>query len=240
MKAMILAAGLGSRLGEITGKIPKALVEVNGKSILRIAVEKCTASGFDDIIVNVHHHAGLVEKEIKLLNREGFRISISDERERLLETGGGLKNAGFFFDDSPFLLYNADILTDIDLHEMYIFHRSAKGIATLAVRHREGNRFFLRNSEGLLKGWVNKSTGEKILPGKANEPLEEIAFSGIHIIEPEIFAYMQEDYFTMTSLYLKIASIRNIYTYLHDGGYWIDVGTPEKLEMARRVLKQAR
>ena len=109
MKAMIFAAGLGKRLGNITKDTPKALVDINGKSILRRIVEKVTSHGFSDIIVNVHHHAGLVEKEIEKLVSEGFQISVSDERDLLLETGGGLYKAKWFFDDRPFLLYNSDI-----------------------------------------------------------------------------------------------------------------------------------
>src|SRR5512139_2994115 len=105
MKAMILAAGKGTRLGEITDTIPKALVDINGKSALRIAVEKCTSSGFNEIIINVHHFADLVEKEANDLKKSGFRITISDEREKLLDTGGGLFKARNFFDTSPFLLY---------------------------------------------------------------------------------------------------------------------------------------
>jgi NDP-sugar pyrophosphorylase family protein len=110
MKAMILAAGKGTRLGELTQSAPKALIDINGKSVLRLAVEKCTSAGFDDIIVNVHHFADMVEKELDNLNRLGFRVTVSDERELLLETGGGLFKARDFFDKDPFLLYNVKVL----------------------------------------------------------------------------------------------------------------------------------
>lgn len=230
---MILAAGKGTRLGKITEEIPKVLVDIKGKSVLRLAVEKCTSAGFGDIIINVHHHADKVEKEVQNLNKEGFRISVSDERSGLLETGGGLYKAKRFFGSDPFLLYNADIITDLDLKGMYRFHLQQKGIATLAVRSRPGKRFFLIDGSGVLKGWCNKATGETILAGSKGEELREIAFSGIHIIEPEIFNYMTGGAFTMVKLYLQIAGNHKIYTYRSDNGYWFDIGTPEQLQNAR-------
>ncbi len=239
MKAMILAAGKGTRLGKITEKIPKVLVDINGKSLLHLAVEKCTASGFADIIINVHHFADMVEEEIRKLNKLGFRITVSDERDMLLETGGGLYKAREFFDKDPFLLYNADIVTDLDISTLYNFHLRKKGLATLAVRHREGIRYYLVNAEGLLRGWVNKATGERIVTGPENEELSEIAFSSIHIINPEIFRYMTEGVYTSTALYLQLASSHSIYTCLSDGGFWANVGTPEILEEVRAHLRKA-
>lgn len=237
MKAMILAAGKGTRLGELTAIIPKVLVDINGKSILQLAVEKCARAGFDEIIINVHHLAGMVVEEITRLGRLGYSLSISDETDGLLETGGGLYKARSFFDSQPFLLYNADILTELDLRELYNFHIERNALATLAVRNRPGNRFFLVNKEGVLRGWINKATGEKIItPGK-EEKLNEIAFSGMHIIDPSIFDYMQDGVFTMTTLYLTLASSHHIQTFTHNEGYWFDIGTPEKLEEARRYLK---
>jgi mannose-1-phosphate guanylyltransferase len=181
MKAMIFAAGLGKRLGEISKSIPKALVEINGKSILQLAVEKAVKHGFDDIIVNIHHFADKVEDKIQKLRKMGFCISISDERQLLLETGGGLYKARWFFDEKPFLLYNTDIVTDLDLLELYQYHLNNGGIATLAVRNRTGNRFFLVDESGLIKGWRNKSTREEILVDSMNSQLRETGFSGIHV-----------------------------------------------------------
>jgi N-acetyl-alpha-D-muramate 1-phosphate uridylyltransferase len=236
MKAMILAAGMGRRLGKITESIPKALVDINGKSALQNAVEKCTSSGFDDIIINVHHLADMVEAEVQKLRDIGFRLSVSDERSKLLETGGGLFKAKDFFDKNPFLLYNADIITDIDLSAMYEFHRKMKGLATLAVRNRMADRHFLINSTGLVKGWSNKATGEKRVAADNNEQLTEIAFSGIHIIDPVIFDSMSEGAYSMTDLYLTLVNSHNICTYRYDGGYWGDIGTPESLESIRELL----
>jgi len=237
MKAMLMAAGLGTRLGKITESIPKVLVDINGKSLLRLAVERCASSGFGDIIINVHHFADTVEEEIGKLRKNGFNITISDERDLLLETGGGLFNARKFFDRDPFLLYNADTITDLDLSSLYNYHLEKKGLATLAVRNRQGKRYLLVNNEGLLRGWCNKETGERIVAGEEEESLSEIAFSGIHIIEPEIFGYMASGIYTMTALYLQLASSHRIFTFRDDSGYWVNVGTPEDIEEARRILR---
>ncbi|HEX2921479.1 MAG TPA: nucleotidyltransferase family protein [Bacteroidales bacterium] len=237
MKAMIFAAGKGTRLGKITEKLPKALVDVNGKTALRLAVEKCAGHGFDDVIVNIHHHADLMEEEIRKLNNEGFRVAISDERDGLLETGGGLFRAKDYFDDKPFLVYNVDIISDIDLTALYNYHIEKKGLATLAVRERKGNRFFLTDQEGRLCGWRNKATGEEILIFNPGEGLSEIAFSGFHIIDPDIFNYMTPGVYTMTTLYLSLAKHHRIYTFRYDAGYWGEIGTPESLENARLISK---
>jgi len=235
---MIFAAGLGKRLGKITETIPKALVDIDGKTALHLAVEKCTSHGFDDIIVNVHHFADMVEEEISKLNKMGYRVSVSDEREKLLETGGGLYNARGFFDNSPFLIYNVDIISDLDISALYNFHVKKKGLATLAVRHRPGNRFYLIDKEGIIRGWRNNSTGEQILTSQQSDNLSEIAFSSMHIVEPEIFNYMNEGIYTMTTLYLKLAEKHNIYTFLDDTGYWGDIGTPESLAYIRGLFNK--
>ena len=238
MKAMIFAAGLGKRLGKMTENIPKALVDINGKTALQMAVEKCSAHGFNDIIINVHHFADMVEDEVKRLNKMGFKISVSDERKMLLETGGGLYKAREFFDKSPFLVYNVDIISDLDLSALYKFHLKKKGLATLAVRNRPGNRFYLIDKSGLIKGWRNKVTGEQILSATTSEELSEIAFSSMHIVEPEIFNYMNEGVYTMTTLYLKLVAEHNIYTFRHDEGFWYDIGTIENLKGIRNLFEK--
>jgi NDP-sugar pyrophosphorylase family protein len=236
MKAMILAAGLGKRLGKITENVPKALVDINGKTALQLAAEKCSEYGFNDIIINVHHFADKVEREVQRLNKKGFNISVSDEREMLLETGGGLYKARRFFDEAPFLIYNVDIISDLNLSSLYNCHIDKKGLATLAVRKRSGSRFYLIDRSGLIRGWRNNSTGEEILSGTESEDLFEIAFSGVHIVEPEIFNNMYDGVYTMTDLYLRLADEHKIYTYRDDEGYWGDIGTPESLEYIRNVL----
>jgi NDP-sugar pyrophosphorylase family protein len=236
MKAMIMAAGKGTRLGKITGSIPKVLVDINGKTVLERAAENCSKYGFDDIIINVHHFAPMVIDEVQRLKALGYKIEVSDESDSLLDTGGGLFKARHFFDESPFLLYNADILTDFNIRNLYNYHIEKEGLATLAVRNRSGNRFFLTDDEGKLAGWCNRTTGEKILTGSASDHLTEIAFSGIHIIDPEIFGFMTDGIYSMTSLYLRLAAIHSIYTLRWDDGYWFDIGTPENLEKARETV----
>jgi NDP-sugar pyrophosphorylase family protein len=237
MKAMIFAAGLGKRLGNITDSIPKALVDINGKSVLQMAVEKCSAYGFEEIIINVHHFADMVEDEVKRLNKMGFRISVSDERDKLLENGGGLYKARDFFGNDPFLLYNVDIISDLDLSVLYRLHLKMKGLATLAVRHRPGKRYLLIDNEGQLRGWRNISTGEQILAGVPEDGLSEIAFSSMHIVEPEIFNYMNEGVYSLVTLYLNLAAQHNIFTLKHDYGYWIDIGTPDSLDYVRKLFE---
>ena len=238
MKAIIFAAGLGKRLGPVTENIPKSLVDINGKTALQIAVEKCSLNGFNDIIINVHHFADMVEDEVKKLNKMGFRISVSDERAMLLETGGGLYKARGFFDKKPFLVYNVDIITDLDLSALYGFHLDKDGLATLAVRDRPGNRLYLIDKSGLIRGWRNKASGEEILATVTPEKLSEIAFSGIHIVEPEIFNYMYEGVYSMTTLYLNLAEKFKIFSYRYDEGYWGDIGTPESLEYIRNTFNK--
>jgi MurNAc alpha-1-phosphate uridylyltransferase len=236
MKAIIFAAGMGKRLGKITETIPKALVDINGKTALQHAVEKCTAHGFDDIIINVHHFADMVEDEAQKLKNIGYNISLSDERDGLLETGGGLFKARGFFDNKPFLIYNVDIISDLDLTAMYRYHLMKKGLATLAVRHRPGNRFYLIDKEGIIRGWRNNATSDQVLTTNSSDGLSEIAFSSMHIVEPEIFKYMDAGVYTMTTLYLKLAADHKIFTFLDDSGYWGDIGTPESLDYVRALI----
>jgi NDP-sugar pyrophosphorylase family protein len=240
MKAMIMSAGKGTRLGEITRSMPKVLVDINGKSLLQHAVEYCCSYGFDDIIVNVHYLADMVEEEIKRINAKGFRISVSDERELLLENGGGLYKARHFFDKNPFLVYNADIVTDLDLSSLLDLHLEKKALATLAVRERPGSRFLLTDKDGVLRGWRNVSTGEEILKADSNEGLKSIGFSSVQIIDPEIFSYMREGIYTVVDLYLELAVTGRILTRRFDEGYWFNVGTPENLENVREFLKSSR
>jgi len=235
---MIFAAGLGKRLGKITENIPKALVEINGKTALHLAVEKCSEHGFGDIIINVHHFADMVEDEANRLIKMGFRIMVSDERDGLLETGGGLFKARDFFDTSPFLIYNVDIISDLDLEVLYRYHLEKQGLVTLAVRKRPGKRFYLIDESGLIRGWRNNETGEQILTSTSSEGLTELAFSSMHIVQPEIFNYMNEGIYTMTNLYLRLAKEHNIFTLRCDEGYWVDIGTPESLEYIRKLLKK--
>ncbi len=233
MKAMIFAAGLGTRLGEISRERPKALVDINGKTALRIAVEKLTGYGFDDILVNLHHHPALMMEEIEKLHTDGFKITVSDESEELLDTGGGLYKAQSFFTDGPFVCYNVDIFTDLNIKALYDQHMAAGALATLAVRHRPGNRFLLVDRHARVRGWCNKATKEEILTVDSRKGLEEIAFSGIQVVSPAIFEMMPAGIYSMISLLLMVAGKNIISSLLHDEGYWFDCGTPQNLEKIR-------
>jgi NDP-sugar pyrophosphorylase family protein len=240
MKAMIFAAGIGKRLGDITSARPKALVTIKNKSLLRISVEKLTSHGFNDIIVNIHHFAEMVEREINDLKREGFRISISDERDLLLETGGGLQKARWFFGTEPFLRYNADIITDLNLESLLGSHTLNDCLATLAVAERNDSRAFLTDKDGIICGWLNRQSGEKIIAREADGVLTELGFSGIHIVNPEIFRYMEEGVYSMTSLYLRLAQKHRICTFRHDNDFWADIGTPEQLAIVKNKFGDTR
>ncbi len=233
MKAMIFAAGLGTRLKPLTDKRPKALVEINGKPILGWQIERIKKFGVNEIIINVHHFPEMIIDYVKSNNNFGIRIEISDESDELLDTGGGLKKAAWFFDDrKPFLVHNSDVITDLDYSQMIAQHNSNNSLATLAVRKRESSRYLLFNDNNILCGWQNIKTGEKILK-RDSQKLAPLAFSGIHIINPEIFKLMPDKKrFGMIELYLNICGRKKISAFNHSSGKWYDIGTQEKLNKA--------
>lgn len=230
MKAMIFAAGLGTRLRPLTNDKPKALIETRGKTLLEITINKLIQNGFDKIIINVHHFA---EQIINYLDERKFKakIEISDERNKLLDTGGGLKKTRRFFEeDEPFLVHNVDIISDINLKELYLVHLKNKSIATLAVRNRKSSRYFLFNEEKILCGWENVKTGDRIISRERNT-LNQFAFSGIHVIDPKLFFYFPEsDKFSIIDVYLKASKKEKIKGFLHNYSFWQDVGRIEDLE----------
>lgn len=234
MKAIIFAAGLGTRLRPLTDNAPKALVEINGKTLLEIQIEKLIDFGIDQIIVNVHHFADQVKAFIE---KKKFRvqIEISDESGQLLDTGGGLKKAKWFLKDSnPFLVHNVDVLSDIDLNKMLSFHNENQALATLAVRKRKSSRYFLFNNENLLSGWQNVKTNEKVITREA-ENLHSFAFSGIHLIDPKIFSHFpSKEVFSIVEIYLNLSKHSKIEAFRHDESKWFDVGTSEKLKEAEQ------
>jgi len=233
---MILAAGLGTRLGQMTSNKPKALVEINGRTLLEIVIEKIKSFGFDDIIINLHHFPEQIINFLKKKNNFKIKINFSIERE-LLDTGGGLKRAGWFFRDSkPFLVHNVDILSDLDLKKMYQKHLALNGLATLAIRKRETSRYLIFNNNNNLIGWENKKTGEKIMSRKEKEE-NFFGFSGIQIIDPKIFSLMpKENSFSIIKLYLKLAKQYEIKGFDHSDSFWIDAGKPELLKEAETRL----
>lgn len=234
---MIFAAGLGARLKPLTDVKPKALVEVKNIPLLEIAINKLITFGFDEIIINVHHFADMIIDFLKSKNNFGIRIEISDERDLLLNTGGGLKKASWFFDNGkPFLVYNVDILSDIDLQKMYQFHQESNSIATLAVRNRSTQRYLLIGDENLLCGWQNIKSGEIKNARQTISSLHQLAYSGIQIINPNVFSLMPDDkVFSIIDFYLSIAAKERITAFNHDETYWLDLGKIESLEKAKSL-----
>ncbi|MEY4934854.1 MAG: hypothetical protein RIS64_1213 [Bacteroidota bacterium] len=242
MRAMIFAAGLGTRLHPLTEHCPKALVEVGGISLLEINIRRLIKFGVTDIIINVHHFAEQIEAFIAAQKSFGINISLSDEREKLLDTGGGLKKAAWFFEKfkEPFFVCNADVLSTIDLQMLMNYHLSQKAIATYAVRQRETSRYMLHDAEMQLYGWANVKTGDLKISRKAQQlQLKMYAFSTYQVLEPKIFKYMpNNDVFSMIDLYLEVARKQTVLGWLHEKDVWIDVGKPQAIEIAAQYLNQ--
>jgi NDP-sugar pyrophosphorylase family protein len=237
MKAMIFAAGLGTRLRPLTNDRPKALVEVKGVTLLEITIRRLIQFGVREIIVNTHHFADKIADFLAAKNNFGIRIEISHEVERPLETGGGLKKARWFFDDAaPFLICNADILSNIDLRKMYDAHLNNNAIATYAIQKRDTSRYMLHNTEGSLCGWMNVKT-KTVRIGRASTDLGMYSFSCFHVVSPRIFETTPtDDFFTIIDWYLSICSQYNIVGWRHDDDIWCDIGKPETLIEAAEIV----
>jgi NDP-sugar pyrophosphorylase family protein len=243
MKAMVLAAGLGTRLRPMTDSRPKALVEVSGRTLLEITLSRLHEFGVNEVIVNVHHFADMVVDYLKSKNNFGMRIEISRE-EVLLDTGGGLKKAAWFFLDEParldepFILHNVDVISSIDLHRMVEFHVQSQALATLAVKNRETSRYLLFDEQDQLCGRRSKPDlkSELVRPAEKTQPL---AFSGIHVISPRLLPMIREDgVFSIINTYLDLAARGGKIAAFHaDPYYWRDLGRPEHLIQAEMDLK---
>ncbi len=234
MKALVLAAGLGTRLQPLTNSKPKALIEINGKTLLELTITRLLKFGFDQIIVNVHHFADQITDYLETKKNFGAQISISDESNLLLDTGGGLKKASWFFNDGkPFLIHNVDVLSDLDFTKLYESHLGSNGIATLAVQNRKSSRYFLFDKEKNLCGWTNVKTGDSKIVRHDSEALEPYAFSGIQIVSPGIFDLLPDDkVFSLVDLYLSVASKNRITYFDHTNSVFVDLGKKENLAEA--------
>ena len=239
MKALLFAAGLGTRLRPLTDDRPKALVPVNGQPLLGHALAYLRRQGVREVVVNIHHFGDLVLAYLAQHPPEGLVVHVSDERDQVLETGGGLlKAAPLLRGDAPIVLYNVDVLTDLSLSAMLAQHVASGALATLAVRHRESSRYLLFDAEDRLSGWRHQGTGEerRVRPADAYRPL---AFSGIHLIDPRLLERIpQRGVFSIVESYLSLAKQTPIYAYPHDSDYWFDVGSPAKLATAEAFLNQ--
>ena len=236
---MLLAAGFGTRLKPFTDHHPKALAEVNGKTLLQRNIEYLRQFGIYDVVVNVHHFADQIIHSIQKNNGWGSKVEISDETDAILETGGGLKRAAWFFEEQKdFVLMNVDILTDLALEKMMAFHESNNPLATLATTNRETSRYFLFNGDDILCGWKNVKTGEEKIVRKEGNLIPK-AFSGIHIISTEMFSLMEqsETKFSMVDVYLSLCAEHKILSFDHSNTKFIDVGKPENLQQANQIFK---
>ncbi|MEI6122819.1 MAG: nucleotidyltransferase family protein [Bacteroidota bacterium] len=236
MKAMIFAAGFGTRLGSLTATKPKALVEVNGKPMLEHVVDYLKKYSITDVIINVHHFAEMIFDYVKQRNQFDLNIAFSDESEQLLDTGGGLMKAAWFFNNSdPFILHNVDILSQTNLQDVVAKHIKSHALSTLVTKNRVTSRYLLLDSEGTLCGWKNNNTGEQIIVKDAT-PLTELAYSGIQVVNPKIFSlYNKSGRFSLTPMYLELAKTNLITTY-QDDGLWFDLGKPESIKEAEAVF----
>jgi mannose-1-phosphate guanylyltransferase len=244
MKAMVLAAGLGTRLRPLTEDRPKALVEIDGRSLLEITLTRLKQFGVRDVIVNVHHLADMVIEHLKIHRDFGMHIEISRE-DVLLDTGGGLKKAAWFFLEDPaqldqsFFLHNVDVISTIDFRQMLAFHESRKALATLAVQNRETSRYLLFNDDHELCGRrLGKNDKQEIVCPSSN--LQSSAFSGIHVISPRLLALMLEDgVFSIIDTYLQLASRgEKILAFNADQYYWRDLGKLDQVQQAAEDHKQ--
>ncbi|MGB8061079.1 MAG: nucleotidyltransferase family protein [Candidatus Sulfotelmatobacter sp.] len=241
MRAMILAAGLGTRLRPLTDDRPKALVEVAGHTLLEITLRRLASFGIREVIVNVHHFADVVIEYLQGKKNFGMRVEISRE-EILLDTGGGLKKAAWFFLENgnaePFILHNVDVISTIDLDRMVRAHSESHALATLAVQERETSRRLLFDSDNQLCGRQSRQQpADFVRPAKE---ITSLAFSGVHVISQRLLGMMTEDgAFSIIDSYLRLAGQgEKISAFRADEYYWRDLGKPENLAQAASDLAQ--
>jgi NDP-sugar pyrophosphorylase family protein len=246
MKAMVLAAGLGTRLRPLTDNRPKALVEINGRTLLEITLARLRGFGVDDVIINAHHFADMIVDYLNVNNNFDMKIEVSHEEE-LLDTGGGLKKASHFFADltrsnEPFIMHNVDVLSTIDLGRMLQFHHENQALATLAVQQRKTSRYLLFDQESQLCGRRAKEREAEIVrpAGQRNALGNALAFSGIHLISPRLLSMLTEEgAFSIVTAYLRLAAQgEKICAFRADEYYWRDLGTPESIAQAADDLQQ--
>lgn len=232
MKAMILAAGLGTRLQPITKTKPKALVEIKGVPLIESVLQQLISAGVTEVIINLHHFPEQIKKFLQQKENFGLRIEFSEEPE-LLDTGGGLKHAQWFFDetDQPFLLHNVDVLHEIDLRKMIQAHQENKPLATVAVNHRETSRYLIFDENDRLCGWRSLAQEKEIISRPPSGTTTDLAFCGIHVLSPNFFSCLREKgIFSIIDSYLRLAGEgEEIAAFRVDDFIWRDVGKLEAL-----------
>lgn len=237
MKAMLFAAGLGTRLKPFTNNAPKALAIVNGKTLLEHNISYLQRFGISDVTINVHHFADMIIDTVNNNNGFGSNITISDERDKVLETGGGLKKAiAHFSGESAFVVMNVDVLTNLNLSALVNAHELHHPMATLAVMKRESSRQLLFNEQMELCAWRNNSTNE-VKTARNTEINDAFAFSGIQVVSPTIFNNTPfSGKFSLIDLYLHVAQHNIVKGFNHTGDVFIDVGKPESIEKAAALF----
>ncbi len=243
MKAMILAAGLGTRLRPLTDDRPKALVEINGRTLLEITLARLHSTGVREAIINVHHYADMIVEYLKANDNFAMRIEVSRE-EVLLDTGGGLKKAAHFFlensghSNEPFIVHNVDVLSTIDLERMVEFHTENQALATLAVQDRETSRYLLFDDQLQFCGRQSRVDRPELVRGC--QQVRALAFSGIHVISPRFLAMIAEEgVFSIITSYMHLAARgEKVLAFRADEYYWRDLGKPENVAQAAADLKQ--
>ncbi|MCC8114561.1 MAG: nucleotidyltransferase family protein [Bacteroidales bacterium] len=240
MKAMIFAAGLGTRLKPFTLHHPKAMAEVGGVPMLERVMRKFIDFGVDELVVNVHHFSQQIIDFIHAHEPWGVPIHISDESSELLDTGGGILAARQWLDgDEPFFVHNADILTNFPLDEMWRAHLATRPLSTLLVAHRSTSRYLLMDSEMRMRGWTNQKTGQVLPPDLSLSGLEPWAFGGVHILSPRVFTKLKEyaadrRVFPIMPFYIDECQVETIQGYCPTAAYrWHDIGNPDSLERAQ-------
>jgi len=239
VKALLFAAGLGTRLKEHTQDKPKAMVYLAGKPLIQHAIEHLKKYGITDITINVFHFAEQVISYLNENNSFGIDIHISDERDQLLDTGGGLKKAGIFLKgNEPILIYNVDVISNLDLNVLLKYHQEQKALATLVVRSRETSRYLMFNQNLQLAGWKNFSDGEtRISRPEFFADAQPLAFSGIHLVQPELLELITEEgKFPIMDLYLRLAKDHSIKAFIDQSDLWMDLGKPDQLLAAEKLF----
>jgi len=235
---MIFAAGLGTRFKPWTDKHPKALAIVNGKSLLQRNVEYLQQYGITNVVVNVHHFADQIISAIEKNKGWGSAITISDETDMVLETGGGIKKAAPLFTADNIVVINVDILTDLDLGKLIAFHQQQQPLSTIAITNRTTSRYFLFDENNTLCGWRNTKTGEEKIARQATNYIP-MAFSGIHIISKKLLSLIQQEgKFSIVDTYLGLATAHTIKGYDHSGSRFIDVGKPDSVAAAEALFPE--
>lgn len=239
---MIFAAGIGSRLKPLTDELPKALIPLNGKPMLEHVILKLKAAGFHHVIINVHHFGQQIIDFLAANDNFGLNIQISDERDYLLDTGGGIKKAITFLQgEEPFLVHNVDIISNVDLRALYDHHLANNSLATLLVSKRETSRYLLFDKQLKLCGWRNRETGEvkSYFPDFDPQQYTEYGFGGVHVLSPEIFEWMEEwtGKFPIINFYLSICAKTTIQAYPAENLSLFDVGKPDSFAQAEAWMK---